>query len=163
MIWKSLPYLILATLCMQFKSQESIPPLYNPGINAVPQIHHAVDSARKSHKHVLIQVGGNWCPWCIRMHDFIKEHYRLDSIIQANYVFIRVNYSNENKNPEAMELLDFPQRFGFPVLVILDENGNRIHTQNTAYLEEDNSYSEKIIFSFLKVWNKEAIDPTKYK
>ena len=29
----------------------------------------------------------------------------------------------------------YPQRFGFPVFIVLDGNGNRIHTQNSAYLE----------------------------
>lgn len=163
MIRKFILYLFLTALSLQVNSQEKAKHIYNPSIHAVTQIHHAIDSASKSHKHVLIQVGGNWCSWCIRMHDFIEGHYKLDSLIQADYVFIRVNYSKENKNPEAMELLDFPQRFGFPVLVILDENGNRIHTQNTGYLEEDNSYSEKIFFSFLKAWNKEGIDPANYK
>ena len=35
----------------------------------------------------------------------------------------RINYSKENKNPETMALLEYPQRFGFPVLVVLDAAG----------------------------------------
>jgi hypothetical protein len=74
-----------------------------------------------------------------------------------------VNYSKENKNPKAMQILDYPQRFGFPVLVILDGEGKRIHTQNTLYIEEGRSYNEKEILDFLRAWNREAIDPENYK
>jgi hypothetical protein len=92
----------------------------------------------------------------------MKEHPAIDSLLQADYVVLKVNFSKENRNPEAMQFLGFPQRFGFPVLVILDGNGNRIHTQNTAYLEQDQSYHPKEIISFLKAWNRNAIDPDSY-
>ena len=60
-----------------------------------------------------------------------------------------VNYSKENKNLAEMKKLEFPQRFGFPVFVILDSNGKRIHTQNSSYLEEGDGYSKKKVIDFL--------------
>ena len=136
--------------------------LYDPNSNALRQISEAVGKANAENKHVLIQVGGNWCPWCIKLHNFIEEHDQIDSIVKADYVFILVNYSKDNKNPEAMALLDYPQRFGFPVLVILDGEGKRLHTQNTLYLEEDEYYNEKRLKDFLLDWNTAAVDPEKY-
>lgn len=59
--------------------------------------------------------------------------------------------------------LGFPQRFGFPVVVILDRNGNRIHTQNTAYLEKEKSYDKKVMMEFLKQWSPVALDPESYE
>jgi hypothetical protein len=83
-------------------------------------------------------------------------------LIKADYEYIFINYSQENKNMDIMSELGNPQRFGFPVLVILDNRGNRIHTQNTAYLEENKSYSEKKLRGFLLNWNPRATDPLKY-
>ncbi len=83
--------------------------------------------------------------------------------MKADYVFLLVNYSKENKNLDVLAKLGYPQRFGFPVLVILDQNGNRLHTQNTAYLEKDKSYSEKKLVEFLEQWSPAALDPAKYK
>ena len=137
--------------------------LYNPTLDAMEQIEQAILLAESENKHVLIQVGGNWCPWCIKIYQFIEQHPELDSVIHADYVLIHVNYSKENRNPEAMARLDFPQRFGFPVFVILDTSGKRIHTQNTVYLEAENSYNEKIIFDFLVTWNRNATDPENYQ
>jgi hypothetical protein len=77
-------------------------------------------------------------------------------------VFGLLNYSKENKNLEALESLEYPQRFGFPVLVILDGKGRRIHTQNSAYLEKEKSYDEKKMIEFLKQWSPAALDPENY-
>jgi hypothetical protein len=73
-----------------------------------------------------------------------------------------LNYSRENKNLDILADLGYPQRFGFPVLVVLDAEGKRIHTQNSAYLEQEKSYSKEKVFEFLKQWIPAAIDPASY-
>jgi thioredoxin-related protein len=136
--------------------------LYNPDANAREELQLAISKASVEGKHVLIQIGGNWCPWCIKLHKFIHDSNELDSIISADYVFLLVNYSKENKNPEIMEELEYPQRFGFPALVVLDANGRRIHTQDTGFLEEGDGYSENKIKQFLLSWNTAALEPSHY-
>jgi hypothetical protein len=83
--------------------------------------------------------------------------------MNAYFVFGLVNHSRENRNYEVLAELGFPQRFGFPVLVILDASGNRIHTQNSAYLEQEKSYDEKKMIEFLQNWSPRALDPNSYK
>lgn len=136
--------------------------VFDPNANATKDIKEAIARAQKEGKHVLVKVGYNQCPWCIKLHHFIQEDQKIDSLLKADYVLVKVNYSKENRNPEAMELLGFPQRFGFPVLVVLNEKGQRIHTQNTLYLEKDKSYDSKRIADFLKAWNRKAIEPGSY-
>lgn len=155
-------YLLIFFLSLSFTifAQAKI---YNPKANAKADLSQAIKKAKAENKHVFIQVGGNWCPWCILMHDFYTENQKIDSILNANYVPVLINYSRENKNLEVLEQLDYPQRFGFPVIVILDKNGNRLHTQNTAYLEEGKGYNEKVFADFLKSWNKNALDPKNYQ
>lgn len=136
--------------------------LYNPDANARKDLDMAINTARDEHKHVLIQVGGNWCPWCIRLHSMFESETRIDSILKSDYVFILINYSKENKNETVMADLGYPQRFGFPVLLILDQEGHRLHTQNTAYLEKDKGYDTDKLISFLLEWNEKAMDPKSY-
>lgn len=156
-----LPLLLLFSL--EALSQDTIVKLYDPNLDAHSQVEEAILRAQLENKHVLIQVGGNWCPWCIKLHDFMQNSFLLDSLVKADFVLIRVNYSKENKNPEMMARLGYPQRFGFPVLVFLDQNGNRLHTQNTGILEKDDFYSEEKIADVLKGWNREAVDPETYQ
>lgn len=155
----SLTFLLLFPLAVF--CQDSIK-LYNPAADAVKELGIAVQSATDQNKHVLIQVGGNWCPWCIMLHQFIQENEVLDSIIKADYILLRINYSKENKNPQVLSQLEYPQRFGFPVLVILDQNGKRLHTQDTGYLEKEKTYDSDKIKRFLLGWNKAATDPKSY-
>ena len=85
----------------------------------------------------------------------------IHKIIHDNYVYIHINYSKENKNPEVMRRLHNPARFGFPVFVILDKEGNPIHIQNSAYLEEGKGYSTKKVEEFLLNWTEDAINTLK--
>ncbi len=39
--------------------------LYYPNADAEKDIRAAVIKAKKEHKFILIQGGGNWCKWCI--------------------------------------------------------------------------------------------------
>jgi hypothetical protein len=77
-------------------------------------------------------------------------------------VVTHVNYSKENMNLPMLEKLHYPQRFGFPVFLILNEKGERIHTQNSAYLEKGDGYDKPKIMEFLGAWSKNALDPKKY-
>ena len=137
-------------------------PLYDPAADAVQDLAGAVQLAKQQHKHVLVQVGGNWCPWCYRLHDFMLSEPGVDSLVKADYVLVRINYSPENRNYPILASLGYPQRFGFPVLLVLDQEGVRLHTQDTALLEKGESYDEAKLLSFLRQWNVAALDPAAY-
>ena len=142
--------------------QDSLLKPYQVDADAKLQISNAIKEAATSNKHVLIMIGGNWCKWCIRLTQFMASHESIDSTITADYVYIHVNYSKENKNTDIMEQLEYPQRFGFPVLVVVDQTGRRIHTQDTGILEQGEGYSVEKIKNFLLNWNVAALDPANY-
>ena len=138
--------------------------LYKPDEKAETEIANAVGEAKRSGKHVLIQVGGNWCIWCARFHDFVTKDAQLDSLMNANYVVYHLNYSKENYNAKLLTKYNFPQRFGFPVFLILDSEGNLLHTQNSWYLEDGKtSYEREKVKSFFTEWSKNSLDPSQYK
>jgi len=137
--------------------------IYDPEADAAIEVKMAVTNAKSMEKNVLVMIGFNECPWCIKLNKYVLEDPQIDSLINANYIWIKVNYSKENKNLDIMKDLDFPQRMGFPVIVILNKQGNRIHTQNTWYLEEGKSYDKKKLMNFLKEWNVDAMKESSYK
>lgn len=143
-------------------SQESVK-IYNPQADAAADLAAAIQKAKTEKKQVLIQVGGNWCPWCIRLHGFFHSNQQVDSILKADYVFVLINYSPENKNPDVLAKLEYPQRFGFPVLLVIDEKGERLHTQDTGLLELDKGYDPEKVKRFLLSWNRAALNPENYK
>jgi thioredoxin-related protein len=136
--------------------------LYKPEADAEKDISEAVQSAKAAGKNVLIQVGGNWCIWCARFNDFTTTDKQIDSLVQSDFIVYHLNYSKENKNLGILAKYGYPQRFGFPVFLILDGNGNRIHTQNSGYLEENKTYSRDKVIGFFMDWRPKAFDPKQY-
>jgi thioredoxin-related protein len=134
--------------------------LYNPDADGKTDISNAIATAKKENKHVFLQIGGNWCGWCIAFDKKVNETDELKKILNDNYIVYHLNYSQENTNSEVLQDLGFPQRFGFPVFVILDSDGNRLHTQDSAYLEEGKEHSIKKVKGFLESWTVKALDPS---
>ena len=137
--------------------------LYKPEENAEKALSAIIKQAKVEKKHVFIQIGGNWCVWCARFNDFITNDPQIDSLIRENFLVYHLNYSKENYNKDLLKRFQYPQRFGFPVFIILDGNGRQLHTQNSAYLEEGKGYNKASVMEFFNHWSKKAFDPEQYK
>ena len=101
--------------------------------------------------------------WCIEFARFCTADAKIDSTINASFEWYHLNYSKENQNKEVFAKYGFPQRFGFPVFIILDGKGNRIHTQASEYFENGKkSYDAEKVLNFLQQWSPTALDPKLY-
>ena len=138
--------------------------LYHPAADAEKDIAAAVKKARAENKYVLIMGGGNWCSWCIEFDRFCKADAKIDSVINTSFVWYHLNWSKENENKKTFAKYGYPQRFGFPVFLILNQKGKRIHTQNSVYFEDGKkSYEKTKVLSFLEMWSPKALDPKMYQ
>lgn len=144
-------------------AQKSHGTLYSPTANAQEDIAKVLTQAKEEGKHVILQVGGNWCGWCYKFQDFVEQDSTIKTIVDDNYLVYHLNYSKENKNEALLKQYEFPQRMGFPVFVILDKDGKRIHTQDSWMLESGEGYDEKKVAHFFKSWTVTAIDPASYE
>jgi len=160
---KIIPILLLILFQLSAVYAQEKPKVYDPNADAGADVKIAVKKASEAKKNVFLFIGGNWCPWCIRLNAFIFDDPQLDSLLRANYEVVKVNYSKENKNLDLLKKLNAPQRFGFPVLVILDDKGKLLHTQNSLYLEKDKSYDRSRIWEFLLGWSYTAVRPENHK
>lgn len=158
----------LMMMCSSFvlNAQSMNKNVYNPEADAKAELTAAVSKAKAEKKHVFVQIGGNWCAWCITFNHLTTTNEELASFVAANYEVVHINHSKENRNWEILAELKNPHRFGFPVFLILDGDGNLLHTQNSVYLEsKDGStgHDAKVVLDFLKGWTFEALDPINYQ
>ena len=51
---------------MTITAQTALKKVYNENIDPMEQIDKALVKAKAEGKYVVCQVGGNWCPWCLR-------------------------------------------------------------------------------------------------
>ncbi|HLX90801.1 MAG TPA: thioredoxin family protein [Puia sp.] len=157
----------LVTLVLMVSGVRSMaqtdPGIYDPSANADNDIAALVKIARIEHKHILLQAGGNWCSWCVEFNRFVHADGPIDSLLNKCFVVYHLNFSKENENRAIFARYGYPQRFGFPVFIVLDENGTRIHTQNSEYLEQGKSYNKQRVMEFLLNWTPQALDSNLYK
>ncbi len=121
--------------------------VYDPTRDAAADIRHAIASARKEGKHVLLEVGGSWCIWCKILDRYFEDHPDLLALRKANYVMVKVNFSKENENIQVLS--KYPKASGYPHLYVLDGTGELIHSQDTAPLEEGRGYDHGRMRDFL--------------
>ena len=108
----------------------------------------------------MLQAGGNWCSWCLEFARISKANPQIDSVINSSFVWYELNYSKENTNHQVLAKYGFPR---FPVFIILDGKGQRIHTQNSGYLEDGKkSYDQKNVLYFLQQWIPKALSAKAY-
>ena len=72
-------------------------------------------------------------------------------------------YSLVDANWDIMKQFEYPNRFGFPVFVVLDGKGKLLHTQDSGLLEQGKGYDTTKVVTFLKQWNVKALNPATYK
>ena len=166
-------------VALTVKAQTGLKKVYDEDVNPIEQIEKAVGKAKADGKFVICQVGGNWCPWCLRFADFISRNADIRQIIDENFEYIHVNYNprrseNAEKVQQAaalMERLNNCGRFGFPVFVVLDTDGKVIHIQDSSFLEAEQQesqrtgapagmeqwYNKEKVVRFLKNWTAGAV------
>lgn len=152
---------IAALLTLTASAQSNLRKIYDETIDPVEQIDKALKQAKKEGKFVISQVGGNWCRWCLMFAEFVEKDVELTQFIDENFVFIHSNYNPRErageKTLEMLKKLGNPERFGFPVFVVMDETGKVLHTQDSSYLEEGNGYSRDKVVRFFQNWTPEAV------
>lgn len=140
--------------------------VYDETIDPDVQIVEAVAKAQKDGKFVVAQLGGNWCKWCIRFARFVDGDPELKKYVDDNFEFIHVNYNPRSEDSsidkaateKALRRLGNPVRFGYPVLVVLDSEGNVLHTQDSGLLESGDGYDKEKVMRFFELWSPSAVE-----
>jgi len=145
---------LLCALLSPLASAHNPPLKFDPQRDALNDVKTAQNLAKASGKYVLVDVGGEWCPWCRMLDQFIASQPQILTFIDRHYVWVKVNYSAENKN--AAVLSRWPKIRGFPSLLVLDGDGKLLHTQGVQGLETeaeneaDENYDPDRVMAFLR-------------
>jgi thiol:disulfide interchange protein len=124
---------------------------YDPARNAEQDILAAVAEAGRTGKRILLEVGGQWCIWCHIMDDYFEKNPSLLSLREKNFITVKINFSEENKNEQVLS--HYPPVSGYPFIFVLDKEGKLLHAQDTGKLEEGKSYNLAKFTAFLKEWS----------
>ena len=140
-VWAAVPFVAVAA-----------DTLFDPGRDAAADLKAAEAEAQAQHKNILMDVGGNWCPWCLLLDRTLVEDGRLHQELEQNYVVLRVNFSRENQNQAFLS--GFPKPHGFPAWYVLSPEGKLLKAEDTSELEQTHAlgagYNRAALDGFLK-------------
>ncbi len=123
---------------------------YDPKRNAAQDVDEAIKEAQRTHRRVLLEVGGEWCSWCHTLDGFFDAHPDLIQLRDRNFVTVKINFSEENENKDVLS------RYGpiesYPHLLVLDTDGKLLLSKETGALESGKSYNLEKLIAFLKEW-----------
>ena len=132
------------------------PDIYDRESDGTAQITAALIRAKSEHKHVLLDLGANWCVWCHRLHHTLHTDAGVAKTLNDNYVLvlIDVNHRDGRKRNDAVnDRYGNPMEQGLPVLVVLDAGGKQLTTQETGALEDGKSVHDPAkVTAFLEKW-----------
>lgn len=63
---------LLGPACAPGSSPRTGPAIYDEGADGARQIADALVLAKTGNKHVLLQIGANWCGWCHKLHELCQ-------------------------------------------------------------------------------------------
>lgn len=126
------------------------PPLYDPSRDPFADLQDAIVVAQETGKHILLNVGGNWCGWCYTLDQYIKDNDDVRELLEANFVVLKVNMSPENRNEEFLS--QYPDIGAYPYFFVLASDGTFLHAQRTGPLEDGRSYDKAKVLEFLARW-----------
>jgi len=126
-------------------------PLYDESADARADIRSAVVRARKEHKNVVLDFGGNWCFDCHVLEKAMQQP-ELASGIEKNFVVVHIDVGRFDKNVDIAEQYRVPLNKGVPALAVLDSSGKLLYAQDQGQFEDARHMSLGAIKAFFEQW-----------
>lgn len=136
---------------------EALAPLplpYDEKANATAAVAAAKAKAKASHKLLLIDFGGNWCPDC-RVLAAVMKQPEMHGFLQKHYQMVTVDVGRFDRN------MDIPARYGFkelkgvPAVFIVDPKTDKLVNRDSVIaLADARSMTPQGIADWLARWTK---------
>ena len=143
-----LPVILLAAA---FTAQAADRVIYPEPEQGQADLSAALKTAAATHKHVIIDFGGNWCGDC-QVLDIYFHDPGNKPLLEANYVLVHINIGHMDQNQAIAERYQVPLKKGVPALAVLDEHGRLLYSQRTGEFESMRHMESSAVTSFLLQW-----------
>jgi thioredoxin 1 len=111
----------------------------------------ALKTAAQTHKRVIIDFGGNWCPDCHVLDSYFHNAQNLP-ILESNFVLVHVNIGHMDENLDIAGQYQVPLGRGVPAVAVLSEQGKLLYSQKSGEFEAMRRMDPSSVTSFLAQW-----------
>ena len=121
-----------------------------PAVEAAPgDINTALAEAKRTHKRVILDFGGNWCPDCQVLNIYFHRSPNAE-LLAKYYILVDVNIGRMDANLELAHKYGVPVT-GVPALAVVDGNGKVVYAQSKEF-EDMRTMQPSAVTEFLTKW-----------
>jgi thiol:disulfide interchange protein len=144
-------FVLLAASSQQAIAQEAFhvnKNLYSVTADPAADIAAAQVAARRDHKRILLDFGGNWCGDC-QLLDYYYHQAPNADLLATHYLVVHIDIGHMDHNLEIARKYRVPVTRGVPALAVLDADGHLLYVEREKEFEHT---SPEAIAAFLNHW-----------
>lgn len=134
-------------------ARTSPPDIYADPARAKSDLAAALHAAPESHKRILLDFGGNWCPDCHVLDSYLHDLSNRP-VLEANFILVHINIGRQDDNLDIAARYQIPLDKGVPALAVLDEHGKLLFSQRSGEFESMRRMESATVGQFLARWKR---------
>jgi thiol:disulfide interchange protein len=123
--------------------------IYPPIESAAADIKAAVAEAHRTHKRVILDFGGDWCPDCQVLNIYFRQSPNAE-LLAKYFIRVNVNVGRLDANQDIAASYGVPLK-GVPALAVLDGTGKSLYAQNKEF-SDMRHLDASALTTFLNQW-----------
>ncbi len=128
-----------------------LPLPYDESADATADVEAGLAKARETHRLLLIDLGGNWCPDCRLLAGLMRQP-DLARFVQDHYVVVTVDVGRMNQNLQIPARWGVDRVMGVPSLLIVDRHGRLLDQGHVAALSDARHMTPQALADWLAQW-----------
>ena len=126
---------------------------YDENADADAAVNAAFARAKQSHKQVLIDLGGNWCPDCVILANVMRLP-EMKSFIAGHYEVAVVDVGRFDKNLQVPARFGITRRLaGVPSVLIAEPDGTLVNAGHVSALSDARHMTPQALADWLASWS----------
>ena len=125
--------------------------IYSETANPTADIAAALTQARREHKRVLLDFGGDWCGDCQVLDIYLHQPPNAQ-LLEKSFVLVHVWIGHMDANLSVPEKYGVPIHKGVPALAVLSADGKPLYAQKTGEFEDMRHMESSSVTEFLEKW-----------
>jgi thiol:disulfide interchange protein len=126
-------------------------PIYPDVQTAHMDIQTALAKARKEHKRVLLDFGGDWCGDCQVLNYYMHQSPNKE-LLEKYYVLADVNIGHIDQNIDIGDKYGVVLKKGVPAMAVLRPDGTVVYGQKNGEFENMRNMQSSDLTTFLEAW-----------
>jgi|GEM_PF-257799 len=125
--------------------------IYDETTDPKVDIAAALKQAKREHKNVILDFGGDWCGDCQVLDIYFRQSPN-DALLAKNFILVHVFIGHLDLNVDVAEKYGIPLKKGVPALAVVNPSGKVLYSQKTGEFEDMRHMDAQSVTDFLDRW-----------